>query len=71
MLKILNGSFIEPGPGGDFIRTPEAYPTGRNIYQLDPISLPTEASMERGRKIADEYLKRFYQSMGYIRELWE
>jgi len=64
VLDALDGRFIEPGPGGDFIRTPEVYPTGRNMYQLDPTNLPTEAAMERGRKIADDYLKSFYRKHG-------
>ncbi|MEM4679786.1 MAG: magnesium chelatase subunit H [Thermofilaceae archaeon] len=64
VLKALNGGFVEPGPGGDFVRTPEVYPTGRNIYQLDPTGLPTETATERGRRIADEYLRRFYQRYG-------
>jgi len=64
VLKALNGEFVEPGPGGDFVRTPEVYPTGRNTYQLDPTNLPTEAAMERGRRIADEYLASFYEKYG-------
>jgi cobaltochelatase CobN len=64
VLKALNGRFIEPGPGGDFVRNPEVYPTGRNTYQLDPTNLPTGAAMERGRRIADEYLASFYRKHG-------
>ncbi len=64
VLKALDGRFIEPGPGGDFIRTPDVYPTGRNTYQLDPTLIPTEVAMERGRKIAEDYLKSFYQKHG-------
>jgi cobalamin biosynthesis Mg chelatase CobN len=64
ILKALNGRFIEPGPGGDFVRNPEVYPTGRNTYQLDPTNLPTGAAMERGRRIADEYLASFYRKHG-------
>jgi len=64
ILKALNGRFIEPGPGGDFVRNPEVYPTGRNTYQLDPTNLPTEAAMERGKRIADEYLAAFYRKHG-------
>jgi Cobalamin biosynthesis protein CobN and related Mg-chelatases len=64
ILRALDGKFIEPGPGGDFIRTPEVYPTGRNTYQLDPTNLPTEIAMERGKRIADEYLTSFYRKHG-------
>jgi len=64
VLDALDGRFIEPGPGGDFVRTPEVYPTGRNMYQLDPTNIPTEVAMERGKKIADDYLKSFYRRHG-------
>jgi len=64
ILKALNGKFIEPGPGGDFVRNPEVYPTGRNTYQLDPTNLPTETAMKRGKRIADEYLATFYRRHG-------
>jgi len=64
VLRALEGGFIEPGPGGDFIRTPEVYPTGRNTYQLDPTNIPTEVAMERGKKIAEDYLRSFYQKHG-------
>jgi cobaltochelatase CobN len=64
VLKALDGKFVEPGPGGDFVRTPEVYPTGRNTYQLDPTNLPTETATERGKRIANEYLTSFYKKHG-------
>lgn len=64
ILRALEGRFIEPGPGGDFVRMPEVYPTGRNTYQLDPTNLPTETAMERGERIAEEYLGSFYKKYG-------
>ena len=64
VLEALDGKFIKPGPGGDFIRTPEVYPTGRNTFQLDPTNIPTETAMERGKKIAEKYLMNFYKKYG-------
>lgn len=64
VLNALEGKFIPPGPGGDFVRTPEIYPTGRNTYQLDPTRVPTETAMERGMVIAEEYVKHFYEEHG-------
>jgi cobaltochelatase CobN len=64
ILKALDGKFIKPGPGGDFVRTPEVYPTGRNTYQLDPTNLPTETAAERGKRIAEEYVATFYNKYG-------
>lgn len=64
ILNALDGKFIPPGPGGDFVRTPEIYPTGRNTYQLDPTRIPTETAMERGKVIAEEYVREFYEKHG-------
>jgi len=64
VLKALNGEFILPGPGGGFVRTPGIYPTGRNTYPLDPTRIPTETAMERGRIVAEEIVKQFYETNG-------
>ncbi|MEM1766383.1 MAG: magnesium chelatase subunit H [Candidatus Bathyarchaeia archaeon] len=64
LINALEGNFIPPGPGGDFIRNPEIFPTGRNTYQLDPTGIPTETAMERGKVIAEECVRRFYESNG-------
>jgi cobaltochelatase CobN len=64
VLNALDGKFIPPGPGGDFVKTPEIYPTGRNTYQLDPTRIPTETAMERGKVIAEEYVRKFYEKHG-------
>jgi len=64
VLNALEGRFIHPGPGGDFIRTPQIFPTGRNTYQLDPTNIPTETAMERGRRIAEKYIEKFYREHG-------
>ena len=41
LVEGLNGTYIEPGPGGDPIRNPNVLPTGKNIHALDPQSIPT------------------------------
>lgn len=64
VLNALEGKFIPPGPGGDFIRNPEIFPTGRNTYQLDPTRIPTEAALERGKTIAEELIRQFYARNG-------
>lgn len=64
VLDALEGKFIPPGPGGDFVRTPEIFPTGRNTYQLDPTGIPTETAMERGMKIAEDLVKNYYDKNG-------
>ncbi|MHA1594326.1 MAG: magnesium chelatase subunit H [Candidatus Baldrarchaeia archaeon] len=64
VLRALNGEYILPGPGGDPIRSPEVFPTGRNVFQLDPTNIPTEVAMERGARIAEEYIRRYYEKYG-------
>ena len=64
VLNALEGKFIQPGPGGDLIRTPEIFPTGRNTYQLDPTNIPTEIATERGEEIAERFLKEFHEKYG-------
>lgn len=61
LLEGLEANYIEPSTGGDVIRNPDALPTGRNIYQFDPMKVPTEAATERGRYIAIETIKRYFQ----------
>ncbi|MCD4808379.1 MAG: cobaltochelatase subunit CobN, partial [Methanosarcinales archaeon] len=39
-LHALNAGYIEPGPGNDPIRNPEALPTGRNFYSFDQRKFP-------------------------------
>ena len=75
LIEGLNSFYIEPSVGGDVIRNPEALPTGRNIYAFDPLKIPTESAVERGKYIAkktiEEYLKRhnkYLKSVGVV--LW-
>ena len=64
VIDALEGRFVEPGPGGDPIRSPEVYPTGRNTYQLDPSNIPSEAAWERGARIAEDYVMSYYRKHG-------
>ena len=64
VLKALEGCYIPPGPGGDPIRSPSVFPTGRNTFQLDPANIPTDIASERGERIAEEFLRRYYEKHG-------
>ncbi|MGG6284585.1 magnesium chelatase subunit H [Leptolyngbya sp. AN03gr2] len=64
LLDALEGKYIEPGLGGDPVRTPHTYPTGRNTYQFDPTKLPTDSAYDRGAQIAEETLSRYYAEHG-------
>ena len=65
VLRALSGEYITPGPGGDLVRTPEVFPTGRNTYQLDPTNIPSDIAMDRGVKIAEECIRQFYEKHGH------
>ena len=50
---VLQGGYVEPGPGGDPIRNPGVLPTGKNIHALDPQSIPTQAAVKSARIVVD------------------
>ena len=64
LLHALNGGYVEPGLGGDPVRSPHTYPTGRNTFQFDPTKLPTDSAYERGASIAEETLRRYHTEHG-------
>lgn len=60
----LQGGYIEPSVGGDVIRTPEALPTGKNIYQFDPNKIPTDSAYVRGFEIAKNTIETYLKLKG-------
>ncbi len=64
LIRALNGEYILPNSGGDPIRTPESFPTGRNTYQFDPRQIPSEVAYIRGAEIAEQTLKRYHEKYG-------
>ncbi|MHA1381087.1 MAG: magnesium chelatase subunit H [Candidatus Helarchaeota archaeon] len=61
LIRALNGEYILPNGGGDPIRTPESFPTGRNTFQFDPRLIPSEAAYSRGFEIAEETLRKYFK----------
>lgn len=61
IVRGLNGGYIAPSPGGDFIANPNTVPTGRNMYSINAEATPSQAAWERasdlGRKLLAEYQK--------------
>jgi cobaltochelatase CobN len=56
LVHALSGGFIPGGSGGEPIRNPDSYPTGKNFYGIDPDKVPKPASYEMGVKLADQML---------------
>ncbi len=75
LLRALGGKYIFPARGGDPIRDPDVYPSGRAMYAFDPRLIPTVAAEARGIKssdlLIDSYLKKhgkYPESIGIV--LW-
>jgi cobaltochelatase CobN len=64
LARALDGRFIPVGSGGEPIRNPDAYPTGKNFYSIDPEKVPKRASWTLGVKLANEMLERHLAEHG-------
>jgi len=58
-LRALDAEYIEPGPGNDPIRNPEALPTGRNFYSFDQRKFPDAETEAMGVILADQLLEEY------------
>ncbi len=56
LMEALDGRFVPTGVGGEPIRNPEAYPTGKNFVGIDPSKVPKPAAYEIGVKLAEDML---------------
>lgn len=52
LLAVLAGRHLPTSYGGDPIKNPDAYPTGRNLYGFDPSRVPTRQAWEAGQDAA-------------------
>ena len=56
LVRALDGGHVPVGGGGEPIRNPDAYPTGKNFYGIDPAKVPKPAAWELGVDLADRML---------------
>ena len=56
LVRALDGGHVPVGGGGEPIRNPDAYPTGKNFYGIDPSKVPKPAAWELGVDLADQML---------------
>ena len=76
LLRALGGRFLPPGPAGAPARGRlDVLPTGRNLYAVDPRSVPTRNAWEIGRRAAEEVVARYAQDHGewpkrIVLDLW-
>ncbi|KZC15611.1 cobalt chelatase [Rhodanobacter sp. FW510-R12] len=66
LLDALAGRYVPTSYGGDPIKRPDAYPTGRNLYPFDPSRVPTQQAWEAGKKAAEELLQAHRRDTGQL-----
>lgn len=59
IIHALEGGYIEPGLGGDPIRSPHIFPTGRNSFGFDPRLIPNTTAYRRGGEIAEKLIQNY------------
>jgi cobaltochelatase CobN len=64
LVRGLRGGFVGTGGGGEPVRNPDAYPTGRNFYGIDPDKVPKPASWDMGTKLAQQMLQDHLKQHG-------
>ncbi|MGB5865213.1 MAG: cobaltochelatase subunit CobN [Sulfitobacter sp.] len=65
LLTALDGRRVPSGPSGSPYRgRADVLPTGRNLYSVDPRSVPSRAAYAQGVKLAEELLRRHLQDKG-------
>ncbi len=64
MISALNGGYIAASPGGDPVATPEAVPTGRNMYSVNVWATPTEEAWQVGKKLGNDMLRDYLSKHG-------
>ena len=64
LLDVLEGKYVFPSRGGDPIRDPEVYPSGRAMYGFDPRAIPTIAAQTRGQKAAELLVENYFKKYG-------
>lgn len=59
LLKGLSSEYIPSKLAGDIIRSPESMPTGYNLHQFDPFSIPSIFAFNRGVIISQNTLENY------------
>ncbi|MBM1555215.1 cobaltochelatase subunit CobN [Sulfitobacter mediterraneus] len=76
LLTALDGKRVTSGPSGSPYRgRSDVLPTGRNLYAVDPRSVPSRAAHAQGVKLAEELIRRHLQDegdypKGLVIDLW-
>ncbi len=74
--RALDARFVEPGPSGAPSRgRADVLPTGRNLFGMDPRTLPTRTAWANGQRAAAAILERYVSDHGdwpraIVLDLW-
>ncbi|WP_245606824.1 cobaltochelatase subunit CobN [Simplicispira psychrophila] len=64
LLQVLAGRHLATSYGGDPIKNPDAYPTGRNLYGFDPSRVPTPQAWAAGKDAAEQLIAEHQRLTG-------
>ena len=64
LVRALAGGHVPVGGGGEPIRNPDAYPTGKNFYGIDPAKVPKPAAWKLGVDLVDQMLAAHVDAHG-------
>ncbi len=68
LMRALDGTYIQPAPGGDILHNPEVLPTGRNLHGFDPFRIPSTFACKQGAAQAEQLIARHMESGGKLPE---
>ncbi len=63
-LEALSGRYVSSGTGGDPIRSPEALPSGKNLYGFDPGKVPSPEAWEVGKTLMADLIDNYFNQHG-------
>lgn len=64
MLEALSGRYVSSGNGGDPIRSPDALPSGTNLYGFDPGKIPTKEAWQAGKDLMTDLIDNYHAEHG-------
>ena len=64
LLSALSGEYIPTSYGGDPVKNPDAFPTGRNLYGFDPARVPSPQAWQAGKVAAEQMIDAHRSATG-------
>lgn len=65
LIGAMSGRPVRPGPAGAISRgSTDVFPTGRNLYILNPFNMPTSSAVEIGKALGDSFLQKYREDNG-------